>query len=72
MPGRHDAPNEFTSLEDSKKAAEYVVSSGMAGVMLWSLNRDTNHRTGASGTVFETGMEDGSYIKCISEVFSKC
>lgn len=72
MPGRHDAPNEFTSLEDARKAAEYVVNSGMAGVMLWSLNRDTNHRTGASETVFETGLEDGSYIKCVSEVFSKC
>lgn len=71
MPGRHDAPNEFTSLQDAAVSAEYVLSHNMAGVMFWTFNRDTNHRTGGSGTIFETGMEDGSYLECVSEVLSR-
>ena len=52
MPGGHDDPNEYTSLDDAVSAAEYVRDTGMAGVMVWDVNRDTDHRSGDDGPVF--------------------
>ena len=52
MPGQHDASTEYTKLEDAIEFAEYVRDTGMAGVMVWDVNRDTDHRTASSGPLY--------------------
>jgi len=49
------------------ETAEYVKAYGMAGVMTWSINRDTNHRIEPVGscTDLQAGYEDGTYLKTI-------
>jgi len=32
MPGKHDAGNEYTSLEDAESVANFVAEHGLAGV----------------------------------------
>jgi chitinase len=66
MPGCHDAANELTSLDDAKSFAKYVKANGMAGLMIWSANRDTDHRTGVSGCLYQTGKPDGSYANTMA------
>jgi len=66
MPGCHDAPKEFTSVEDAKNFAKYVKTNGMAGAMIWSANRDTNHRTNASACLYQTGQPDGTYASTMA------
>lgn len=66
MPGCHDAPNEFTSVDDAKTFARYVKSNGMAGMMIWSTNRDTNHRTGMTSCLYQTGQPDSTYANAMA------
>jgi len=68
MPGAHDVSSEYTSVQDAQNIAKYVKSNGLAGVMLWDVNRDTNHRTGYSpgSNLYETGQPDGTYINAVS------
>ena len=52
--------------------AEKAKSSGLAGVMVWSINKDTNHRfkhpyDGAC-TPTQTGLPDGTYHKAIGQI----
>ena len=54
MPGWNDSSNEFTHISDAKDAGNYVASNGLAGVVMWDINRDTNHRS-QTGCLFETG-----------------
>jgi hypothetical protein len=32
MPGKHDAGNEYTSLEDAEAVANFVLNNGLAGM----------------------------------------
>ena len=31
MPGKHDAGNEYTTLEEAEKVANFVLDNGLAG-----------------------------------------
>lgn len=68
MPGCHDAPNEYTSVDDAKSIAQQVKDHGMAGAMMWDINRDTNHRS-TSGCINETGQPDGTYTNIFASAF---
>jgi len=52
-------------LGDAMNIANDAKDGGYAGVTIWSLNRDTDHRSnsnvGVCG-VFQTGRPDGTYI----------
>jgi len=70
MPGHHDAGNEYTSVEQARAAADFVNEQGLAGLMTWSINRDTDHRMGNSaGTdnLYQTGLPDATFINAISD-----
>ena len=70
MPGCHDASDEFTSVDDAKTAAQQVAKMGLAGIMMWDINRDTNHRS-QSGCLYETGKPDGTYVTAMSQGISE-
>jgi len=72
MPGHHDAGNEYTSLEDARAAASYVKESGLAGLMTWSLNRDTDRRSKGSGgdNLYQTGQPDATFVNALSQVLN--
>jgi hypothetical protein len=68
-PGQADNPNEYITVEQARTIAAYVKQNEWGGVMMWALNRDTDHRTGHPGdNNYETGQPDGTYLKAISEV----
>ena len=66
MPGCHDASNEFTLVSDAKNAGNYIAANGLGGVMMWDINRDTDHRN-QSGCLYQTGKPDGTYLKAVSQ-----
>ena len=70
MPGCHDASNEFTTVDDAKSAAQQVAQLGLYGVMMWDINRDTNHRS-QSGCLYETGLPDGTYVTAVAQGMSE-
>ena len=43
MPGKHDAGNEYTSLEDAENVANFVVENGLAGQKDFILAVDHNY-----------------------------
>lgn len=58
MPGLDDV-GAMTDLQDCADAADYVVENGLAGVMVWDLNRDHEDLTGlgvdaATDTIWHT------------------
>lgn len=66
MPGCHDEPFAFTSVQDVSNTAGIVRRQGLAGINLWSANRDTNHRTQQTSCLFQTGLPDGFFINYTS------
>lgn len=69
MPGQADDPNENVSASQAAAIAHQAQQLGLAGVMIWDANRDTNHRTGCTpnqSSVYQTGQPDGTYINAIS------
>lgn len=66
MPGCHDEPFNFTTLADLTNAASLAKRRGLAGIALWSANRDTNHRTSLSSCLFQTGLPDAFFINFAS------
>ena len=58
---------EDIDLERAAELARYVKDEGLAGVMTWSWNRDTDHRVSANGTCnsLQTGQPDGSFLNVI-------
>lgn len=71
MPGQQEDPDAFTGVEEVQKIAQYVKDSGLRGVTIWSLNRDTDHRTGSDGasTFYQTGEADGTFMNAINAVY---
>ena len=63
--------NEFSENVDLEKAAlyaRYVKDEGLAGVMTWSWNRDTDHRISSTTNecnYWQTGEPDGSFFNAI-------
>lgn len=69
MPGYHDAANEYTSIDDAKNATYWAKEWGLAGVMTWDINRDTEQRMDyAKGddNLYQTGQPDGTYLDTLS------
>jgi len=69
MPGHHDAGNEYTTLDDAIEAANYVKTNGLAGIMTWSINRDTDQRMqygAGEDNLYQTGKPDATYIDTVS------
>jgi len=62
MPGPSDCPHEFTSERDAYNIAHFVKSQEMAGVMIWSINRDTNRRS-TTERQSQTGLPDGTFTR---------
>ena len=70
MIGCNENPHfEDVSLDTARNIAAKVKDEGYAGVMTWSINRDTDHRVEPKGTCnnLQTGYEDGSYLQLIKE-----
>ena len=64
--------HENIHVEEAMAYAEKAKSSGLAGVMVWSINKDTNHRfehpyDGACSPT-QTGLPDGTYHKAIGQI----
>jgi len=75
MPGHHDAGNEYTTVEDAREAANYVLEKGLGGVMTWDINRDCRGRMGnpdGEDNLFQTGQGDGLYLDAISSALNRC
>mmetsp|Transcript_18343 Transcript_18343/g.32978 ORF Transcript_18343/g.32978 Transcript_18343/m.32978 type:complete len:326 (+) Transcript_18343:4631-5608(+) len=71
MPGCSHNNVEFTSIRDAKDIAKYVAENGLAGIVISTINRDTNHRTDLDDCVGQTGKPDGQYSKVIREALCK-
>ena len=69
MPGAHDCPTEYTNLTMALDAASYVRDNGMAGVMIWDVNRDTDHRS-RPGALYQTGQPDGTFMMAVAAELS--
>lgn len=67
MPGHADDPKEYVTVQNAIQIAN-CVKTNFGGLMMWTINRDTNHRTGCNGqdNVYETGQPDGTYVNAIS------
>merc|ERR1719490_173349 len=75
MPGHSDAPNEYTSIEDTVSVAEYVLANGLAGAMTWDVNRDCRARMyyeEGEDNLFQTGQADGLFIDTLSGSLNNC
>lgn len=61
---------EEVNLEAAKSQSKYAKELGLPGVMTWSINRDTNHRTENAGECNElqTGLSDGTFVNEIYKV----
>ena len=70
--GCNAKPFDDVSIDQAIEAAKYVQSYGMAGIMTWSLNRDTNHRNEPQGVCneFQTGYTDGTYLQAIHDTLN--
>lgn len=64
--------NEYLTVAQVKEAASYVKQNGLGGVMMWDLNRDSNHRTGYRGkdSLYQAGQPDGTYLNAISAILN--
>lgn len=67
MPGCSHNTVEYTSIGDAKDIAEYVAKKNLAGVIISTINRDTDHRTNLHDCVSQTGKPDGYYSKVIRQ-----
>lgn len=65
MPGCHEDSTEFTSVTNTTSYTEYAVSKGMAGVILKSIQRDTDHRSNLTDCLYQTGEADGTYLDAV-------
>mmetsp|Transcript_3178 Transcript_3178/g.6570 ORF Transcript_3178/g.6570 Transcript_3178/m.6570 type:complete len:173 (-) Transcript_3178:236-754(-) len=65
MPGAHDYSQEFTSIVAAQDLALYISHYGLAGVALWSINRDTDHRNELVSDLYQTRTPDGTFAKDI-------
>lgn len=63
---------EDVSLNTAIQIASKVKEQGYAGVMTWSINRDTDHRISPVGTCnnMQTGYKDGTYLKILKEALT--
>lgn len=64
--------HEDIHVEEAMAYSEKAKSLGLAGVMVWSVNKDTNHRfehlyDGDCGR-YQTGLPDGTYHTAIGQV----
>jgi hypothetical protein len=66
LPGCHDEPFNFTSADDISNIASLVKRQGLAGIFMWSCNRDTNHRSSDSSCLFQTGLPDAFFLSLTS------
>ena len=66
--GCNQKPFESVDIQKAINYTNYVKNEGLAGIMTWSLNRDTNHRTNSSDcNNLQTGEADGTFLKTINE-----
>jgi chitinase len=71
MPGCHDASGALTtSADDSTAYTKYALDHGMAGVVFYSVNRDTDHRSVSGGCLYQSGQADGTYLQAAFAVIS--
>jgi len=74
MPGHSDAQNEYTDIGDVENATFYAMDFGLAGVMTWDINRDTDGAKGyppGTDNRFVTGMPDATYLDLISRTLNR-
>ena len=72
--GCNQSPFEQVDMAKAADEAQYVKDQGLAGVMTWSLNRDTDHRTSASNghcNALQTEEADGTFIQIICDVLQQ-
>ncbi len=70
MPGHHDASNEYTTVEEAVNATFWAKEWGLAGMMTWDINRDTDQRMDypqGDDNLYQTGLPDATYLDAISE-----
>ena len=73
MIGHHDASNEYTSLEDTEKAVNFVKSEDLGGVMTWDINRDCDQRMNypqGEDNLYQTGQPPATFINFISQTLN--
>jgi len=73
MPGHSDAAVEYTTLDDAVNATLYAKEFGLAGVMTWDINRDTEAAKGypkGTDNAFVTGLPDATYLDLISSTLN--
>jgi chitinase len=70
MPGFSDCPSEFTSVDDARHIAGLVKAHGLGGVMMWSLNRDTNHRA-TQTRQSQTGLPDATFTQVFASALAR-
>ena len=69
--GCHPSYFEDIDLTKALEYTQYAMDEKLAGIMIWSLQRDTNHRT-ESGDCndFQTGQQDGLFLSTIASVLN--
>ena len=65
--GCNQNPFEDVDLAKAINYTEFVKNEGLAGIMAWSLNRDTDHRTDEYCNELQTGQPDGTFLETIIE-----
>jgi len=62
-------PDLEVTLDEAINVVNKVKNGGYAGVVTWSINRDTDHRTdaGPGCTAYQTGQPDGTFINEIGK-----
>lgn len=73
MPGKHDASNEYTSLDDAQQSAILAKQLELAGVMTWDINRDCDQRMNypqGQDNLYQTGQPRGSFINTLSSTLN--
>ena len=66
--GCNQNPFETVDLSTAINYTNYVKNEGLAGIMTWSFNRDTDHRTSDSEcNDLQTGQADGTFLRTINE-----
>jgi hypothetical protein len=61
------------SVDEATAVADKVKSGGYAGVVTWSINRDTDHRSRSLNgdcTQMQTGLPDGTYNRAIGSALN--
>ena len=66
--GCNQNPFEDVDLAKALNYTEFVKNEGLAGIMTWSLNRDTDHRTLEENcNELQTGQPDGTFLETINK-----